>query len=798
MNQNHNQSEYKPEYSTRKNTHKRKKANTFYLSLISLVMLGGVIYLLTPPGEQVANSIKTKVSVSISDIFKKNESLAVTKQSNISKKNANNTEQTADKPTEASNNPNYELEVIASKDKKEAKASAIDNGEVLILEQDDITLNGVYGGRDFYFTLPRKNIGNKSYLELVVSSSDLLIEDLSSLTVLINEQPIQSISIKNSLEFKSIKIPLHRDFLTDGVNKISIQTQTYINTDVCFDQIDAANWMILHKTSYAFIDTKKSNDTKDLLNFYPYPFVTPGTQEEIHTSIVIPNNSSGDVMKAALQLGQYLSKQTTAKNIVPIFFENEWNDNISEHVIALGELDAWEDKIANKITFKDISLQSNELYLTNVLEKSEKSSKQVLFVTANNEQTLIEKSTILTDDKLVSQLTGNALKIGSMPEIDPSIAKAERTLPLVNEPITLNDSQLNSETFYLDIPSYWNIKNEATLNLSFRASPLLKEWNDSNLENQLGLTVYINDVPHTVPLAKVLKGEVENEKNVYNYSFNVPTELLLNQELVAIHFEFNNPNTPEECRQRYKSGNWVTIEKDSVLDVPHEIDDNLSFTNWPAPLIKTEQNNYDDVAFVIPESIQKNGLNQIALLVNNLASHYTFNNYQIVRGNLDELDQDIRSEHHLVILKAANDNFYGDKNQLIVPWSTEGKPDLASFGFITETASYVSWMQPSIWNEEKTMVFFKSLDTDEEAPYIHKEFFQSLSTIDSSKQSQILVINKADEVNSFGNDENNKNEKVVQESVNNNTKILIIVFSTILLVGVIVFLIIWRKKKKNE
>ncbi|WP_407269643.1 cellulose biosynthesis cyclic di-GMP-binding regulatory protein BcsB [Radiobacillus sp. PE A8.2] len=712
-----------------------------------------------------------------------------------------NTPDAGDASTEEPNNPNYELEVVSTPGDEDSQPN--NNGEIILFGEEDTTLKGVYGNRDFYFTLPLSSIGSESYVELTLSSSELLLPELSTFTVLVNDKPLESISFDEVFEYKTLKIPLDKSFLKEGVNKISIAAQTYINDNMCFDQTDAANWVVVHKSSYAFIDTNEAVITDDLLKNFPYPFITSGAQDEINTSIVIPNDSSGDVIKTAVNISQYLSQQTTGKAVVPVLFESEWSESSEQqHVIAVGEIDAWTGAIGNKITFKDQNLQDNELYLHNTIEQTEAKERQILFVTANNEQTLVEKGTFLTNPEMRQQLTGNSIKIGSMPTMTSTSADPEMNLQLVDQALVLDDTRLTSQTFYLDIPSYWTIQDKGTLELKFRASPLLNEWQDEDLQDQLGLTAYVNGTPYTVPLASLLEDDMQ-EDDIFSYSFQIPRELIAGQSLVPVSFEFNYPHTQEGCRRNYKSGNWVTIEQDSALAIPHEIAGGFTFTNWPAALMNESSGNYENVAFVLPENVESKGLNQLSLLVNNLASYRDFTNYKVVRGDTSELEGNTLREYHFIFLKGPDDGFEQASDDLLIPWDQNSGLNLAEFGFIEETANYVSWMQPSYYNGDKAMVYFQSLDEEKDYPYVHDKFFSLLGELDRSKDSTIIVVNKANQAYTFGEKQASGATPVTGgiaagEEESSNILLYVSIFAVIFLLSILSFFVIWRRRRRES
>ncbi|WP_163537524.1 cellulose biosynthesis cyclic di-GMP-binding regulatory protein BcsB [Gracilibacillus sp. YIM 98692] len=780
---------------------KNKKRKWIWLTPFIMLISCGLIYLVILYGDKMMTYIETSVPFVQGDVESKNGEMLTHDNEESDQPSSEDPpigEATIDQADREDQNPNYDLNLISNEDQDESKTTPQNQGEIILFGEEDMTLKGVNGNRDFYFTLPLSTVGEDSYVELTISSSDLLIRDLSSFTVLINDRPIKSYSFQDKLEFRTFNIPLDKEFFVDGVNKVSLQARLYIHANYCLDQTDPANWMVLHKTSYAFIDTKETTITDDLLNSYPYPFITSGAQEEVHTSIVIPDNSDEDIMKTALDLSQHLSRKTVSQQLVPVRFETEWYPATEQdHVIAIGTMDAWSGEMAKRMTFKDMSLHPDELYLNNTIEKTDNKIRQILFVSANNNETLIEKASLLMNEQITEQLTGNAIKITSMPSVEKEEVREDLALPIVDESLVLDDTQLSTQTFYLSIPPYQTIQGDGTFYLSLRASPVLREWENTEFKDQLGLTVYVNDQPYTVPLTNLL-AEDTTEVEKYDYSFSIPKEQLVNQEIVTVSFEFNYPYTPDGCRQSYKSGNWVTIEEDSNLDIPYEIERALSLHHWPTPLFRQGEKAYDDVVFILPKNLQKNSLKQLSLIVHNLSRYSSFNNFSVVIGDVGDLSDHTRSNSHLIFFKGANDSFASVHEGLVVPWSKKDGVDLSPFGFITETVSYVSWIQPSYWNNDKAMVFFHSTDDEQsDSPYIHEKFFDLLGEVDQSKNNTMSVVNKANQLFTFNDKNRNDDQGRITSVSNRDIMIVIIIFSAVILLTVLLLWIFWRRKKKR-
>src|SRR5690606_39018387 len=90
-----------------------------------------------------------------------------------------------------------EITVTHLKDKPVAVSSANVSGSspgyVHRFLNEPLILDGVDRAHDLYYYVPKAQLGDQNYLELDLSHSELLLPTQSTLTVLVDNQPLQSI-----------------------------------------------------------------------------------------------------------------------------------------------------------------------------------------------------------------------------------------------------------------------------------------------------------------------------------------------------------------------------------------------------------------------------------------------------------------------------------------------------------------------------------------------------------------------------------------------------------------------------
>ncbi|GAA4721914.1 cellulose biosynthesis cyclic di-GMP-binding regulatory protein BcsB [Brevibacillus fulvus] len=586
---------------------------------------------------------------------------------------------------------------------------------------------GVDDARDYYYEVPRADLGTNNYVELHYSHSELLDPSISTLTVFIDDKPLASSFLdKTNSKSGRLRIVLSSDQLTPGYHKITIAKHGTVSDDLCEDESNPANWLRVEPTSFLFLDTKNIYTVRDPLKVYPYPFVEAGTPEEAFGTVVVPDQTSSEVIAAALQITSSLAKMTSTKKTIPIIKESTWEQyEKRSHAIMVGPANEWKGPIKQQIGQLKLDAANTPFSLDSFVLKSNTSpkSKLVLLVTGSTAQEIEKHVSILTDPALRKQLAGSHLQVAESPSVlsDKSVDPAKQiTLAAAGyDHMLLTPTKRETGTFSLQLPAHWKITGDGTLDLTVKLSPLF--WSkelvaaekDKEVLDKRGLTITINGQPATFSAAQL--GELAGEKDSFSLKVPVAKELLDKTSTLEVSFTGHFGTVKNACSPDHGEGQWIFIDKQSRLSAPHELSADNSFAYWPAPFVT--DSGLDETAFLVPEHLDDTAYQQLSYLVNQLAKntlqpeHITVYQEPLTENQQKELAGynviALGGAKALKTLQAAQDKLLlKEKNQQL---------SLQPYGIINETTRYIAWIQPSPWDAEHSLAVFQSVQPQAKA-----------------------------------------------------------------------------------
>lgn len=649
----------------------------------------------------------------------------------------------------SSPSPVYTFTSLASQGNANYAANGPDQtpGAVLHFLSEPVTLSGVNESFDYYYSVPRATIGSNSYLDITFYHSELLNAAHSTLTVSVDDKPMKSVFLtKETAQQGKIRIPLGAAQTAYGFHKITISKHSLLTDNMCVDQHDPANWLKVDKSSFIFLDTQGQAASADLLREYPQPFVEPGNSTEVYTRIVVPDAAQPDVIAAALKVASSLSAQTATQRPIPIVPESEWMAKAElDHAIAIGNPEAWKGPLKKLVADEGIAKREQKLGLDyyQMRVNQSASAKLLLLVSGGKDTSFAETIYLLTDPEMNKQLAGNQLVVKQTP--GQAAAEAMSTkLTLASagySSVMLEHGNSRNQQVVLTIPAHWKLTGDVSLELNMKISPLLmqKEGED---QPQHQLTVTVNGVPHTFLLHQ-LKPVDKND----GYQVRVPISAAVLQEAnrtLTIGFSASMDLEEAGCAAQTGQGRWVFVDKESVLHVPHEVPVQNSFRYWPAPFV--QEDGMKNTAFLLPEKRTSAYLTQLAMLQNEMVkeTRKQGNDFAVFSEPLTDQDRQAISAYHVVVLGDIEQypSLKQVQEQLLI---NDSKP-LTTYPIINETTRYVAWIQPSVWNPQRSMSFFQAAEMSKaiQSGDLHADLLQFMKN--TQADGQIVVMSKSNEV----------------------------------------------------
>ncbi|WP_167670288.1 cellulose biosynthesis cyclic di-GMP-binding regulatory protein BcsB [Paenibacillus tianmuensis] len=704
----------------------------------------------------------------------------------------------------------------------DSNVSALSPGYVHRFANEPIMLTGVDRSYDVYYNVPKAELGGNHYLELDLSYSDLLLPSQSTLTVLVDNKPLKSVSLtKEEAKQRKVTIALGPDEAKPGFHKLTFAKHGVVSDDFCEDPDNPANWLQIARSSFVYIDSKATWTTADPLKEFPHPFIEPGTTDEVYGTIVVPDAPSPELLSSALELAARLSSLTAAKKPVPMMTESEWAkaDGKSAHVIAMGSVGAWTGPVKKIVEENGVRAENEELALDYMsLEEAGKTgSKQMLLLSAAKDEAITEKLRVLTSPKLAEQLTGSHLVIRQTPAVadDGDEPKKLTLASFGSEHLLLNETKPESGKLNVGVPSYWKLTGESSLELKLKVSPLLmaeigerterkstKKTKETGADRygKYGLTVTVNGIPKTVSLQELTKTKHQGD----TYTASIPlTNALQDKDgsgVLDITFTANIGHTEGPCIRDTNNGRWIFVDKASTFNVPHEMSKDSSFQHWPAPFVSGQGT--DRTAILVPQQVNGTFLSQLSRLVGDLTSD-TSRRIAVFREPLDDQALKQLKDYHVIVPGDLGQfpSLQKLRDKLLLPTDND-RLQLGKYNAINETTDYAAWIQRSVWNENRVMAVFQKVNVGggEQGSFVHPNLLQYLKN--AKKPGQVVIMNKAKAVFTAASPSDSKTSQ--DGEVSNPTEkapgipVWLMVLIPVLLVGLLIVFIRMRRKEKRD
>jgi len=322
-----------------------------------------------------------------------------------------------------------------------SSVSSADIEEVSIVDQSlsdmgfETSTLGVYG--DVYYELTfyataeqARSVG--SYLDLVLTRSNLLNFNQSGAMILLNDEVVGTIGFEEGdSEVISQRFELLPNFVQRGENRLDIAT-TLIPYDLCYTAELEATWVTISDTSSLHLPISEQQIViGERLDFTLYPLMFQGDAQLSDLAFVLPKGNQAAIETAA-QIAFYLGNQETINFAnFSVFFADEVSEDqlVEKDLIFVGrasefpqiseindqlpaKFDAGGDSVSVPILPVNYSvLPEVGVGYAQLLDSPWNSEKALMLVMGNMDSGLLMTKNALTENVLVGDLAGNFASI---------------------------------------------------------------------------------------------------------------------------------------------------------------------------------------------------------------------------------------------------------------------------------------------------------------------------------------------------------------------------------------------------
>lgn len=657
-----------------------------------------------------------------------------------------------------------------------------------VLTSELITLYGSKDSAELTYQIPAGASSGNQQLVIEYEASNLLISP-SSLTVVIDDEPVKTLKLDGDSKRKTVKLNLNKSQSAQGYHNVSLKFYGVMKEGVCVRQDTSGNWIKIYPDSrLTLADSSEAKGTS--LDHYPYPFAQSGNTAE-ETAIVIPDNPSSAEIEAAVKREGYLKTVDSSVSIAYVT-ESELK-KIDKPTIVIGVDKHWNGKVKKLLKQAGLQAKGENLLLAERVLKAEGKQQPVLFAQAASEDALTKKISVMTDQTYTGQLSGDTLSISKLQQTEK---KESDKLTLENfgaGDITIGADKTSSAHYFYPASAVLDENQSAKLSLKLKKSETIQA---STAENESAsqaaeLKVMINGQPHSVRLDELGK---EDKNGFYHVTVKVDPKLLQKNRYIDIQFvttglKENNPcNTTDEEK-------WVFIDKNSTLSYAIKgMSPSADFQEWPLPYAGNQD---QTTLIVLPDTVSQSKLEELSLVTEsfgNEAQHsYT------VKKSSDVTANDAKGRNLIFIGGINQFSLLKEKSSdLLVPQEKNGSFDVSSFEMLNETTKQVVFTQASVWDSRYTMAVFAPSKGDGTA--VTKEIISYLNSNDESA----TVLNETNSQQVFTNHQQLKSETnssdAEQPTQDHSQKWMYIgVLALIMVVAaVFIWIAVRRKKRKTD
>ena len=126
---------------------------------------------------------------------------------------------------------------------------------------DEITINGSRGMQDIYIPVNDDIDVLNSYINLEFVCSNVIDSDISHISILLGDVPVETRFLKNENQLVSFQIPIKKKYIISDFIKLTIKTNLKIGDEICEIYSEGGFWVKLTENSffsYKLLPTKKT------------------------------------------------------------------------------------------------------------------------------------------------------------------------------------------------------------------------------------------------------------------------------------------------------------------------------------------------------------------------------------------------------------------------------------------------------------------------------------------------------------------------------------------------------------
>jgi len=457
--------------------------------------------------------------------------------------------------------------------------------------ESDVKLIGIIGSHTLFVPVDEHwKLGDDAYVNLVYKTPVISEYEHSTITVYLNDTPVKSFWIDEGTSgSKSLRIPLDKSRLRTGFNEVKFLTYHRLTDDLCEDDVNQANWVLLEKGTYVHIEYEELPDVSNLSDF-PYPFIKESRDVPVDFVLTLPSEPTEAETSAAIILAAYAGKTNRYKNVnlsVESFNEADKTNNNLIHICNSIEIPK---SLKGQFSEDEIEKMKSTAIIKKLVSPFN-SEKRIIVVASENDKALLKAVKALSISDMVEQMENESEWIREdkdLKKIEEKDTEFVELKELGYGDILFRGAKRGSATVSVEVPQTWKLKEDAKILVKFRYSDIVDCDKSS-------LSIFMNDVP----AGSKQFDEINNNDDTC--VLKIPKEVI-DDKFLMIRFEMSIMPEEYDCKAAsYDKNLWGYISNETVIYLSHQKKESYSFDEYPAPFIERKKAN--DLVFVMPDSI---------------------------------------------------------------------------------------------------------------------------------------------------------------------------------------------------
>lgn len=414
--------------------------------------------------------------------------------------------------------------------------------------------------------------------------SELLFNDRSSVTLMLNGQPFHSFRpVMQETKTQQMTVLAPTSYLVKGLNTVTVQghfeTTSPVSEMVCLPTDTRENWLQIAKSSRISVNYTTMGLPSSIRDFNEL-FISLDTIKKGQNAIVV---TQGDSDLAVLEAATYaLSGFAKANPLsdkgIPLIAYSADQLKTKQGIILFSLYQDLPEEVKTLIHTEDLNNKA-------LIQLVTFSGIPTLVVTTNDTALLVKAGRMLGNQTLLSQLDTDRKIVDKTTEVETPPVNVSRNMVLTETGDKLVGDRHQEKDYFITLPGNRSIAEASKLSIKFRYA--------TNLDfDRAMVTILINDTPIG---SKRLSKELANDDHI---DMVMPKTLNISGNFtVKVVFDLEIKNAG--CIENQEQMPWAFIEKESMLQLNTKDRADMLFNNYPYPFLR--DGSYNQVAVVLPQ-----------------------------------------------------------------------------------------------------------------------------------------------------------------------------------------------------